>query len=137
MRFDTDYVDTRRVHNIVPFIAVDGVRYSVPPEILGQLVEVRRPVDADTFTIRCGGRTVATHHITTPTSPGDVVWDPSHRAATEQAAMRDRTNDRRHLRLAPPPPTPPARLDLNGDFDVEDIDLAARYPNDVEGGESA
>ena len=49
MRFDTDYVETRRVHNIVPFIAVDGVRYSVPPNALGQLVEIRRRVDADEF----------------------------------------------------------------------------------------
>jgi transposase len=139
VRFDTDYVETRRVHNIVPFIALDGVRYSVPPEIVGQLVEVRRPVDADTFTIRCGGRTVATHHISTVTSPADIVWDPTHRAATEQAAMRDRTDPGRHLRLAPPPPLePPARLELDGDFDVDDIDLVARYgDNDLEGGESA
>jgi transposase len=136
MRFDTDYVETRRVHNIVPFIALDGVRYSVPPEILGQLVEVRRPVDADTFTIRCGGRIVATHHITTTASPVEVVWDPTHRAATERAAIRDRTDTSRHLRLAPPPPEPPARLELDGDYDVDDIDLAARY-SDVEGGETA
>lgn len=138
VRFDTDYVETRRVHNIVPFIAVDGVRYSVPPDIVGQLVEVRRPVDADTFTIRCGGRSVATHRITTTGSPGDVVWDPTHRAATETAAMRDRSDDRRrHLRLAPPPTEPPARLKLGGDFDVDDIDLAARYPDDIDGGETA
>jgi transposase len=138
VRFDTDYIDTRRVHNIVPFIAVDGVRYSVPPDIVGQLVEVRRQVDADMFTIRCGGRTVATHHITSATSPADIVWDPTHRAATEHQAMRDRSDDRRrHLRLAPPPPQPPARLNLDGDFDVDDIDLATRYSNDIDGGETA
>jgi transposase len=140
VRFDTDYVETRRVHNIVPFIAVDGVRYSVPPDIVGQLVEVRRPVDADVFTVRCGGRTVATHHIATTASPADIVWDPTHRAATETIAMRDRPDDRRrHLRLAPPPSPsePPTRLELDGDFDVDDIDLAARYPDDVEGGETA
>lgn len=33
VRFDTDYVETRRVHNVVPFVAVDGVRYSVPPNV--------------------------------------------------------------------------------------------------------
>jgi hypothetical protein len=138
VRFDTDYVETRRVHNIVPFIAVDGVRYSVPPEILGQLVEVRRPVGADTFTIRCAGRVVATHHIATAASPADIVWDPTHRAATEQSAIRDRTDRGRHLRLAPPPPVEPPRLELDGDFDVDDIDLAARYgDSDLEGGETA
>ena len=41
-RFDTDYVESRRVHNIVPFISIDGARYSVPPETLGQRVEIRR-----------------------------------------------------------------------------------------------
>jgi hypothetical protein len=137
MRFDTDYVETRRVHSVVPFIAVDGVRYSVPPEILGQLVEVRRSVDADMFTIRCGGRVVASHHITNPSSPAEVVWDPTHREATEQIAMRDRTEPERHLRLAPPPLEPPARLELDGDFDVDDIDLATRYHNGIDGGESA
>ena len=43
-RFDTDYIEVRRVHNILPFVSVGGVRYSVPPKTLGQLVEVRRAV---------------------------------------------------------------------------------------------
>lgn len=50
VRFDTDYVETRRVHNIIPFISVDGGRYGVPPNVLGQLVEIRRPVDSLEFT---------------------------------------------------------------------------------------
>ena len=50
-RFDTDYVQARRVHNILPFVAIDGVRYSVPPQTLGQLVEVRRPVGAQRFEV--------------------------------------------------------------------------------------
>jgi hypothetical protein len=29
VRFDTDYVETRRAHNIVPFISVDGGRGDV------------------------------------------------------------------------------------------------------------
>jgi hypothetical protein len=40
-RFDTDYVETRRVHRALPFITWNGVRYSVPPACLGQTVEVR------------------------------------------------------------------------------------------------
>ena len=63
VRFDTDYVETRRVHNIVPFIAIDGVRYSVPPNVLGQLVEIRRPVDGNTFEVRWAGTVVARHTI--------------------------------------------------------------------------
>ena len=52
--------------------------------------------------------------------------------------MRDRTDRGRHLRLAPAPPVHPPRLELDGDFDVDDIDLAARYgDSDLEGGESA
>ena len=131
VRFDTDYVDTRRVHNIVPFVAVDGVRYSVPAEVLGQLVEVRRPVDADVFEIRCAGRVVATHQI----GPGDehgVVWDPDHHHQAKTIAMRDKTTtctddlrtDQRHLRLVPP--SEPLELG-DGDFDVPTPDLDARY----------
>jgi hypothetical protein len=35
-RFDTDYVEARRVHRALPFIEWDRVRYSVPPDCLGQ-----------------------------------------------------------------------------------------------------
>ncbi len=38
-RFDTDYVEARRVHRVLPLIECDGVRYSVPADCLGQLVE--------------------------------------------------------------------------------------------------
>ena len=73
-RFDTDYVQTRRVHNVLPFVAVDGVRYSVPPETLGQLVEVRRPVGSERFEVRWAGRLVAAH--TVAAGRGVDVWDP-------------------------------------------------------------
>ena len=49
-RFDTDYVETRRVHRALPFITWDGVRYSVPPTCLGQTVEVRQAVDSTELT---------------------------------------------------------------------------------------
>ena len=32
VRFDTDYVEVRRVHNVLPFVSIDANRYSVPPE---------------------------------------------------------------------------------------------------------
>jgi hypothetical protein len=125
-RFDTDYVESRRVHNIVPFISVDGGRYSVPPETLGQLVEIRRPVDSATFTVRWAGNTVATHRLG---SGRDIVWDPVHRAATEAIACTGRRDTGgRHLRLVESTPVDAERLELgDGDYDVDTPDLAGRY----------
>ena len=31
VRFDSDYVEVRRVHNVLPFVSIDANRYSVPP----------------------------------------------------------------------------------------------------------
>ena len=140
MRFDTDYVETRRVHNIVPFVSVDGVRYSVPPNVLGQLVEVRRHVDADTMEIRHAGRMIRTHQVGAGDEHG-VVWDPVDRHQAETIAMRDKTvngdeqradylcTEHRHLRLVPPA----EQLEFgDGDFDVPAPDLDARYGIDGE-----
>ena len=123
VRFDTDYVETRRVHTSFPFIVVDGVRYSIPPKVLGQLVEVRRPVDSDWFEVRWAGQLVATHrrHV----EPGEPVWDPTHRAAAEDEAL-GRVAAKRHLRVIDPPA--PQRLELpGGDYDVAAPDLTERY----------
>ncbi len=130
VRFDTDYVETRRVHNIVPFISVDGSRYSVPPEVLGQLVEVRRAVDATEFTVRWAGKVVVTHQLAS--EPGnEIVWDPAHRAATERIALTGRPRtDGRHLHLVAPAPIDIDQLRLqlgDGDFDVDTPDLDTRY----------
>jgi hypothetical protein len=62
-RFDTDYVETRRVHTSFPFIVIDNIRYSVASKPLGQLVEIRRPVDAERIEIRWAGERIATHPI--------------------------------------------------------------------------
>ena len=85
-RFDTDYVETRRVHTSFPFIVIDNIRYSVPAKLLGQLVEIRRAVDADRFEIRWAGQSVATHPIITG-GRDTVVWDPGHRAEAETEAL--------------------------------------------------
>jgi transposase len=134
-RFDTDYVESRRVHNIVPFISVDGGRYGVPPEVLGQLVEIRRPVDSSEFSVRHAGRIVVTHALQADPGP-DIIWQPEHRSAVEAIAMGVRwSHDSRRLRLLTPPPAdaPPCQLDLGGaDFDVEVPDLARRYGLDAE-----
>ena len=133
-RFDTDYVESRRVHNIVPFIAVDGVRYSVPPEVLGQLVQIRRPVDSARFEVRWAGRLIATHTLVAGRHL--EVWDPAHRHAAETTAMADQP-ERPVLRLitdtADPTATGSGRLELGEGFDVDQVDLAARYPIDVDG----
>ena len=124
-RFDTDYRQTRRVHTSFPFLVIDNVRYSVPAKLLGQLVEIRRPVDADRFEIRWAGQTIATHPIITA-GRNTIVWDPTHRAEAENEAL-SRT-PRHHLRVIEVDAEPvQQRLELVGDLDVEPPDLAARY----------
>jgi hypothetical protein len=137
VRFDTDYVQTRRVHNIVPFLALDGVRYSVPPNVLGQLVEIRRPVDSGTFEVRWAGTVVARHTVTT----GDAteVWADEHRQASVAEALgRHHRRRQRHLHAVTDDTVEPVaaqgRLD-DGDYHVDQPDLAARYTiNDQETG---
>ena len=131
MRFDTDYVTTRRVHNIVPLVAVDGVRYSVPPNMLGQLVEIRRCVDSDVFEVRWAGTVVARHRL----AGGDVaeVWAHAHRSAAVAEALRGHDRrPQRHLRAVNDDAAAgPVRLDLGvGDFDIEAPNLADRYAID-------
>ena len=127
-RFDTDYVEARRVHQALPFIEWERVRYSVPTDCLGHLVEVRKPVDSNTLTVLSAGRVVVTHLIATG---GTVdVWDPAHRVAAELSALA--STQPRHLQLvrepAPPVAAPVGRIELpGGDFDVAAPDLAARY----------
>lgn len=122
-RFDTDYVETRRVHRALPLITWDGVRYSVPPACLGQAVEVRVAVDADELTVAWAGKVVARHRLA---GPGVTeVWDPTHRSAAETAALA--STRRRHLHVVATPdpaPTPAGRLELGaGDFEVAAPDL--------------
>jgi transposase len=132
-RFDSDYVESRRVHNIVPFITVDGARYSMPAETLGQLVEIRRRVDAREFTVAWAGRPVVTHALG---AKGDTVWHPDHHAAAQTIALGRHASEERHLKLVASATSEPAavgRLDLgDGDFDVDVPDLDARYRIDGE-----
>lgn len=124
-RFDTDYVETRRVHTSFPFIVIDNIRYSVPAKLLGQLVEIRRAVDADRFEIRWAGQSVATHRIITG-GRDTVVWDPGHRAEAETEALS--RSPQRHLRVIEDIVEPvQQRLQLVGDVDVDEPDLGERY----------
>jgi transposase len=129
-RYDSARREPRRVGR-VPLVEVDGARYSVPPELAGQLVELRLPVAAATLEVRSGGQLIARHGLA---AAGQTVWDPAHRAAVERLAL-GRRRPGRHLRaVADPLPPCTAELELGpGDYQVATPDLAARY--DLDGGE--
>jgi transposase len=126
-RFDTAYAEARRVHPRLPLVEWDAVAYSVPPGCLGQKVTCRVEVDSATLEIISGASVVARHTL----RPGatEPVWDPAHRQAAETIALG---RARPVLRLVPPPVEPaaetPGRLELgDGDYDVDTLDLDARY----------
>jgi transposase len=124
-RFDTAYVESRRVHVAVPQIEWRGVHYSVPPRCLGQKVEVRQEVDSSTIEIRWAAEVVGIHTVADPAT--GEVWDAGHWQAAQQAALgRSRG---RHLSVVLPDEKPtqvPLRLNIDGDVDVEVPDLS-RY----------
>jgi len=128
-RFDTAYIEARRVHVAIPQIEWRGVRYSVPPRCLGQRVEVRQEVEGSSIEIRWAGEQVATHAISD--TEGMEVWDALHFQEAQTAAL-SRSRDR-HLSIVvsddPPAATLPLRLDIAGDVDVDVPDLA-RYETD-------
>jgi hypothetical protein len=76
------------------------------------------------------GRLIATHRLFGERRVD--VWNPEHRAAAEAIALGWKT-DRPDLRVvvAHDEPTPVARLELGGDFDVDPVDLELRYPLDI------
>jgi transposase len=133
-RFDTDYVETRRVHTSFPFIVIDNVRYSVPSKLLGQLVEIRRPVDADRFEIRWAGQSIGSHPIVTA-GRETIVWDPAHRVEAESTALS--RVPQRHLRVIEDVKPVQQRLELVGDVDVDVPDLGERYAFGTLDGEEA
>jgi len=128
-RFDTAYLETRRVHVAIPRIEWRGVQYSVPPQCLGQKVEVRHEVDSSTIEIRWAGEVVGTHTVADPAT--GEVWDAGHWEAAQQAALG--RNRGRLLSVVLPDDQPvqaPLRLDIDGDVDVEVPDLS-RYGTEV------
>jgi transposase len=126
VRFDTDYVESRRLHNAWPFVAIDANRYSVPPEALGHKVEIRRRVDANTVEIRLAGRLIATHRLVAGRRVD--VWDPAHKLAAETLALGwDPTGPDLRVVENQPEPATVERLELGGDYDVDAPDLDDRY----------
>jgi hypothetical protein len=124
VRYDTARREPRRVGR-VPLVEVDGACYSVPPQLAGQLVEVRLPVAAATVEVRSGGQLVVRHPLA---AAGQTAWDPAHRAQVERLAL-GRRRPARHLRAVADPPLPcTAELALGpGDYQVATPDLATRY----------
>ncbi len=136
-RFDTAYLEVRKVHRNVPLFEYGAVRYSVPPDLVGQTLEIRRAVGSDCFVVTWAGTIVATHQMAAK-GTGEV-WDPQHRRLAERAALI-RTR-RRHLTVVAEPPveTPVAeepKLVLDGDYSVDLPDLGRyRLDDGSEGGE--
>jgi transposase len=127
-RFDSAYREDRRVHPRLCLVEWDGVAYSVPPEVLGSKVHCRLEVDSDVLEIFWGTALVA-RHVLCPEAT-EPVWDPAHRQAAEAIALGHHRPLLR--RLDPPAPDPAttalSRLELgDGDYDVDVVDLAARY----------
>ena len=121
--FDTAYREPRRVHRAIPLINWRGVRYSVPTAALGQTVEVRQDVDADMFTVRWAGHTIATHRQAP--SGSDDVWDADHHAEAVHAALTAATG--RHLHPVRAADVSrggdTTRLDVGDGYDVAAPDL--------------
>jgi transposase len=124
VRYDTARVEPRRVGVRIPLVEVDAVAYSVPPQFVGTMVEVRLPVDAGVLEIKAQGGVVATHAIAPPGS--EPVWDPAHRKAAEALALAPHARPRLHLVTADEPVHQEALELGDGDYEVEVPDLG-RY----------
>lgn len=122
VRFDTARREPRRVGRF-PLVEWDAVFYSVPPDAVGALVEVRQPVIEAILEVRLAGRLAAVHQLAAAGS--EPQWLPEHRGAGEAIALG---RHGRHLRAvdnvddAPRSPGPLLELG-DGDYDVDEPDL--------------
>ncbi len=111
-----------------------GVRYSVPPECLGQRVEVRREIGDERIVVRWANTIVASHRLAA--DGVREVWDPDHRRAAEHGALA--AHARSHLRAVAATASNEVaengaerpRLELvGGDYDVAPPDLGRYTPD--------
>lgn len=120
MRYDTALVEPRRVGAAVPLIEVGGVSYSVPPNLVGTMVEIRVPVDSGVLEVKALGSLVATHQVAPPGS--EPVWDPLHRKEAEALALAPHA--RRTEQLSVVKEEQPSFFDFHdGDYEVALPDL--------------
>lgn len=126
-RFDTAYVEVRRVHVAVPQIEWRGVRWSVPPACVGQRVEVRHEVDTDRLEIRWAGQLVRSHRL--PRGGEREVWDGDDWAAAQACALGERPRLAVVGNSDTDRPARAGRLEIGDGYDVDAIDLA-RYDLD-------
>lgn len=122
LRFDSAYVEVRRVHPVLPLVEWKGVSYSVPPDALGQLVECRAPLGAGILEIRLAGKRLVIHRIAM--SGSGPIWDVEHRLLAERAALSRHEPTHRHLRVVVGDETV-----KSSDYSVEPVNLA-RYDLD-------
>jgi transposase len=119
LRFDTSRREPRQVGQAVPMIEVDGVSYSVPPALAGQIVQIRLPIDQGIIEVRHRGELQIAHQAAPAGS--DPVWDPQHRREAEQIAL---SRHRIAPKTSPQEQTFVDLLDLgDGDYDVEPVRL--------------
>ena len=140
VRFDTARREPRRVGR-VPMVEWDGVFYSAPPEVVGQMVEIRQPVIGDVVEVRFVGRLVAVHRVAA--SGSEPQWLPEHRAAAEAIALGRHGRHLRPVGEDGPVAAAVVGLDLgDGDYDVDtpdldEFELIGPHPDDPWGPERA
>ena len=130
-RFDTAYVEARRVHVAIPQIEWRGVRYSVPPRCLGQRVEVRQEVGGVEHRDPLGRRARGHPRHLRHRGHGGLGCTALRTKPRCAASSRSRG---RHLSVVVPDDagTPvPLRLDIEGDVDVEVPTSPAMRPTEA------
>jgi len=115
-------------------VAVDGNRYSVPPEHVGSEVIVRRRLGNPTLeVVSAGGRVIATHQ-SVPRGRGRVVRLPEHTRALENVVLAAFNTDRPCVSKVNRPPSEAAlRIaaeitgDTRGSHPVIDLSVYQRH----------
>ena len=104
MAYPATTIETRMVAANA-LVAVDGNRYSVPPEHVGSEVLVRRRLGNPTLEVVSAAGRVITTHQTAPRGKGRVVRLPEHTRALENVVLAAFNTDRPCVSKVNRPPT--------------------------------